>query len=151
MKLSPEEKKIHKNFLPGEISRDGFLGNDPRHIHDIIREDLQILEHEDITPQQIADRLQYFTDKGKEALENEVAVDTYTVRVDWARGMIPCPFGEPGLHHKISVCLTNTKSNACIIFSQLSIHMIREHGFFAGRGSVYRLEPVAVAGFLGLR
>ncbi|MFO7891257.1 MAG: hypothetical protein R6V04_13075 [bacterium] len=151
MKLSPEEKKKHKNFLPGEITRDGFLGNDPRHIHDIIREDLQILEQEEITPEQIADRLQYFTDKGKEALGNTLALDTYSVRVDWARGMIPCPFGEPGLHHKITVYLTNTTLNACITFSQLSIHMIRHHGFFAGRGSVYRQEPVDLAGFLGMR
>jgi len=150
MKRLPQEKKLHKNFLPGEISRHGFLGNDPRHIHDIIRDDLQILEQEGITPEQIADRLQYFTDRGKEALGNKLALDTYSVRVDWARGMIPCPFGEPGLHHKITVYLTNTKLNACITFSQLSIHMIREHGFFAGRGSVYRLDPVDLVGFLGL-
>lgn len=151
MKRLPQEKKLHKNFLPGEIIQHGFLGNDPRHIHDIIKEDLQMLEQEGITPEQIADRLQYFTDKGKEALGNKLGVDTYTVRVDWARGMIPCPFGEPGLHHKITVYITNTTLNVCITFSQLSIHMIRKHGFFAGRGSVYRLEPVDLAGFLGLR
>ncbi len=150
MKPLPEEEKIRKNFQPGEITRDGFLGIDTRHIHDIIRDDLQTLEHKKISPQQIADRLQYFTDKGKEALENKVAVDTYTVQVTWARGMIPCPFGEPGLHHKITIYLTNTKTGKSITFSQLSIHLIREHGFFAGKGSTFRLDPLVLKGFLGL-
>ena len=150
MKLSPEEKKMRKDFLPGEITRDGFLGTDARHIHDIIREDLKILEYENISTQQMADRMQYFTDQGKEALENNIEVDTYTVRIDWARGMIPCPFGEPGLHHKITVYLTNTKTGQSITFTQLSIHLIREHGFFAGKGSPFRLEPLFLKGFLGL-
>ena len=84
MKRLLQEKKAHKNFLPGEISRQGFLGNDPIHIHEIIRDDLQILEDKNITPEQIVERLQYFTDnKGKEALGSKAAVDTYTVRVDW--------------------------------------------------------------------
>lgn len=141
MKQTHEEKKLLPNFLPGKITRDGFLGMDTRHIHDIVEADLKILERLGISKEEIADRLQSFIDAGKEGLESHVDLGDYIVKIDWDRGMLPCPFGECGLHHKIIAHVQIKATGKSICFSQLNVHMIRKHGFFEGKGSAYRLDP----------
>jgi hypothetical protein len=37
-----------------------------------------------------------------------------------------------------------------IDYTPISIHLIREHGFYQGKGSLYRLDPEEVAKFLEL-
>jgi len=141
MKETPQEKILLDNFKPGKISKDGFLGTDNRHVHDIIREDLLTLSRSGITPEIIAERLQYFIDKGTEGLESRIEIDGYHVIVFWIRGQIPCPFGDPGVHRKLVATIFDASSEMQIKYSQLSVHMIKEHGFFGGKGSPYRLEP----------
>lgn len=141
MKQTPLEKKIIDNFKPGKITKDGFLGDDIRHVHDIVKEDSLILSQMGIEAETIADRLQYFIDEGKKGLETKVDLGDFTVQISWDRGMLPCPFGEPRLHHKITATLYNKKLDKEITYSQLNVHMIREHGFFEGKGSAFRLEP----------
>jgi hypothetical protein len=144
MKLTPKEKAIRSNFEPGKITRDGFLGSDRRPIYDIIHEDERTLSKLKVNIYQVADRMQYFIEEGKKGLETSVEVGDCKVRIQWDRGMLPCPFGERGLHHKLVATISNEKLNRSIRFSQLSVHLIREHGFFGGKGSVFRIEPVDV-------
>ena len=142
MKQTPQEKQIYENFKPGQITREGFLGNDPRHIHDIIDEDAQALARLGVSTQQIADRLQYFIEEGKKGLESVVDLGDFTTQVRWSRGMLPSPFGDPKkLYHKIVATVVNKKLQKEIRYTQLNVHMIRDHGFFEGKGSVFRLEP----------
>ena len=110
MKQTPQEKKIYKNFQPGQITREGFLGNDTRHLHDIIEEDAHTLARLGVSPEQIADRLQYFIEEGKKGLETPVNLGDFTTQVIWRRGMLPSPFGDPKkLYHKIVATVTNNK------------------------------------------
>lgn len=141
MKQTPQEKKIQPNFESGKISKDGFLGSDNRHIHDIIQADQLILNRLNVSLNDIADRLQFFIEQGKKGLEGRVDLGDYVVQLTWGRGKLPCPFGEPELHNKIIAIVFNKKSAKIIKYSQLSVHMIREHGFFEGKGSPFRLEP----------
>lgn len=141
MKKTPHENIIADNFLPGKITKEGFLGNDARHVHEIVFEDSRTLSRLNITQEQVADRLQYFIEEGKKGLETTVDLGDYAVQIIWSRGLLPCPFGEPKLHHKITTTVENKRLNVTIKFSQLSVHMIREHGFFGGKGSIFRLEP----------
>ena len=99
MKPTPEEKKIKPNFEPGHISRNGFLGDDSRHIHDIIEEDIRALAAIGMTLEQVADCLQYFIEEGKTGMGSTVDTGSYKVMVEWDRGMLQCPFGGCGLHH----------------------------------------------------
>jgi len=92
--------------------------------------------------------LQLFIDEGKKGLESPVIWNDFRIKVFWQRGMIPCPFGERGLHHKIIAEVTHLKKGGKIKFSQLSVHLIREHGFFEGRGSVFRLDPEILNQFI---
>jgi hypothetical protein len=66
--------------------------------------------------------------------------------------MLPSPFGDPKrLYHKIVATVTNTKQNKELRYTQLNVHMIRDHGFFEGKGSVFRLEPEDVVTILDIR
>lgn len=141
MKQMPDEKKVQSNFEPGKISKEGFLGEDTRHVHDIVREDLQTLVSLGVSREMVADRLQYFIDEGKKGLEGEVDLGAFTVHVRWDRGMMPCPFGERGLYPKIVATVFSKQQERAIRYSQLSVHLIRKHGFFGGQGSVFRLDP----------
>ena len=142
MKQMPEEKKeVQSNFEPGKISKEGFFGKDTRHIHDIVRNDLQTLSWLGVGREEVADGLQYFIDEGKRGLEGEVDLGAFTVLVRWDRGMMPCPFGEHGLYPKIVATVFSKRQKKAIRYSQLSVHMIRKHGFFGGQGSVFRLDP----------
>ena len=150
MKQTPEEAKIRRNFEPGILSKDGFLGNDERHIHDIVQEDLHTLSRLGIQPDEIAQRLKHFIDEGKKGLEGKIDLGAFTVQIRWDRGMIPCPFGEPGLHPKIHARLFHKEKQREIHYTQLGVHLIRKHGFFGGKGSVFRLEPAELIAFLGV-
>ena len=151
MKLTPLEQKLLDNFKPGKITKDGFLGDDIRHIHDIIKADLLTLSQLGIEVETIADRLQYFIEEGKKGLETKVDLGDFTVQISWDRGLLPCPFGEPVRHHKIIATLFKKKLNKQIKFSQLNVHMIKEHGFFEGKRSPFRLEPEELVAILDLK
>ncbi|MFH1940502.1 MAG: hypothetical protein ABIL68_00230 [bacterium] len=150
MKPQPEEIEIHNNFKPGGITKDGFLGSDARHVHDIVGEDGRTLAQLGIDPEAVADRLQYFIEEGKKGLENTVDLGDFTVQVRWQRGMLPCPFGEKGLHHKLIATVYHKKMDRSLRYSQLNVHMIREHGFFEGKSSIFRLDPEEVVDILGI-
>jgi hypothetical protein len=151
MKMTPEERRVYDNFLPGKISKNGFLGNDARHIHDIIKMDLHTLSSLGLDKEVVAERLQWFIEEGKKGLEGEVDLGEFSVEIRWDRGMGPCPFGEPGLYPKITAKIVNKDQKKEMRVSQLGVHMIREHGFFGGKGSVFRLEPAEVVRIIGLK
>ncbi len=151
MKLTPREKIIRSNFKPGKITRDGFLGTDVRHIHDIIQTDERTLFRLKTSLNQIADRMQYFIEEGKKGLETSVAVGDCKVQIQWDRGMLPCPFGERGLHHKLIATVSNKELKLSIRFSQLSVHLIRVHGFFGGKESLFRIEPEEIVRILDIQ
>ncbi|MEE4310442.1 MAG: hypothetical protein V2J62_01120 [candidate division KSB1 bacterium] len=148
MKETPQEKKIYQDFRPGKLTKEGFLGSDTRHVHEIIEEDKRTLSQLGIEPETIADRMQYFIEEGKKGLESNVDLGDFTVRVNWFRGMLPCPFGEPNLHHKITAVVRNKALNQEITFTQLGVHLIGSHCFFMGHGNRFRLEPDDLVKFL---
>jgi hypothetical protein len=135
------DSRIQANFRAGEITRDGFLGSDVRPIFEIIRRDAEELARLGETAAAAADFLQGLLDEGKKGLEGPVVLNGRTIQIRWERGMIPCPFGEPGLHPKITVTAEESSSGRTLRFSQLAVHLIRGHGFFGGTGSAFRVEP----------
>ncbi len=144
MKQTPEEQRLEIRFQPGQITKSGFMGDDTRHIHDIIKADEKVLQRFELNREEIADHLLFFIEEGEKGLEGLVDLGEYIVRVDWSRGLMPCPFGEPGLHSKVVVHVFSKVLQKEIRYSQLSVHMIRKHGFWGGKGSVFRLEPIDV-------
>lgn len=142
MKETPREIKIHQNLKAGVMSVDGFLGDDSRHFHEIVEEDENKLTQLGISTDEIADKLDHFTENAFLSYDGPVVIDEkYQVFYQSYRGKMPCPFDHPGLFRKGSVTLKNLENNIEICWTPLNIHMIREHCFFEGKGSLHRLDP----------
>lgn len=142
MKETPQEKKIRQNLQESGISPEGFLGDDKRHVHEIVATDLAVLERLGKTKEEIADRMQYFTQKAFSHYDGNIIIDQiYEIEYNTVRGKIPCPFDHPGLFRKGEITLKNLKKNLEISWTPLNIHMIRAHGFFEGKKAKHRLEP----------
>lgn len=67
--------------------------------------------------------------------------DVFDVRVDSVRGKLPSPFGGPGMYDKVNTTVVNKRLGREVTFTDLHIHFVRDHGFYEGKGSLFRLEP----------
>ncbi len=142
MKRSPQIQRIEENMRPGVISLEGFLGNDNRDLNTILDEDHGTVMRLKRTHEAIADRMEHFRSEGEAGLGEFISVDPhFDVRVETVRGKMPCPFEHPGIYRKAVTIVRNKNLDREITFTDLQIHMIRQHGFYEGRGSRYRLEP----------
>jgi hypothetical protein len=142
VKQTPEYDKIQQNMRKGVITLDGFLGDDTRKLVDIIAADTYTIHAHHTTKEAIASRMEYFRKEGEQGLGEPITVDGhFEVRVDSVRGLLPSPFGGPGMYAKINTMVVNKTSGKSIVYTDLHIHFIKDHGFFEGIGSPFRLEP----------
>ncbi|MBE0601690.1 MAG: hypothetical protein IH607_07865 [Firmicutes bacterium] len=151
MKQSPELERIQNNMMPGALSAHGFMGEDSRKLTDIIQSDLKTLAQLGITQEALADRMEEMTAKGLQGLGRPVTTDTrFEIAVEEYKGEIPCPFQDKAKANKRQTRVRRLDTGSTIRWTDLNIHMIRDHGFFEGHGSAYRLDPAELAGFLGM-
>jgi hypothetical protein len=126
----------------GSLSSEGFLGTDTRNLADILHEDHVVVKSLGISHQKIAQRMQYFTQKGKEGLGRPILVDeVFEVSVEDFKGAIPCPFSDNFNAGKQNTKVFNIKKNKSIAWTDLNIHMIEAHGFYEGKGAIFRVDP----------
>jgi hypothetical protein len=143
VKKDPRLEAVEKQMRPGEISSIGFLGNDERSLAEILLDDGHTVTSLYLDHQTIANRMQELTDKGREGFGNPVLVDDFLeVTVEDSRGTIACPFMHMGMYPKENVRVVNKKTGEEIRWTALNIHMIKEHGFYEGKGSPFRIEPL---------
>lgn len=143
MKQTPEYDAIQHQMLPGIITLEGFLGTDTRHLIDILSDDDGAVHRAERTHTQIAERMQYFRNAGMPGLGEFISLDKrFDVRVDSVRGKLPSPFGGPGMYDKVNTTVVNKILGKEITFTDLHIHFVRDHGFYEGKGSPFRLEPL---------
>lgn len=150
MKMTPDFIKAMEKMQPGKIVKSGFLGDDPRPLTDIIQQDEEVMQKIGLSFEKISDKMKYLMDQGLRGLGEPISVDgKWIVRIDEARGKLPCPFGN-GMFKKINVNVKSIKYNKSINFSELSLHLIEKHHFFQGKGSFYRMEPGFIEDILEL-
>ncbi len=141
MKQTPELDRVQQRMQPGELTLHGFLGTDPRKLADIIAADDQAVRMRGVTHGQIADRLAELMEAGRDIAEREIMVEgRFSVSVRDDRGLIPSPWGD-GLFEKGEVMLRDTLTGRTFRFNGLTLHLIRAHGFYSGKGSPFRIEP----------
>jgi len=148
MKTSPADKQAFQKMIPGVITAAGFLGDDARSPERIIEEDGIFFDELGLDFDAVADKLEELQRKGEAGLGEPITVGKLLVQSGDARGMLPCPWGD-GFFHKnaVSVRPTDIPPESCVegedmlIYSELSVHMLRVHHFCQGRGSPFRLEP----------
>ena len=152
MKQTAIMDRIQAQMRPGIITRAGFLGEDTRKLADILVEDAAAVQRLGLTHEQFGARLRELRDAGAPGLGTPVAVPPhFDVCVDSVRGKLPCPFGDPGIIPKANTTVTNTDTGEAITYTDLTSHLIENHGFYGGRGALFRLDPTALANFLNLQ
>jgi len=152
MKQTVQMQAIQDRMKPGVIVRDGFLGTDGRNLVDILTADEGEVSRRGLSHQEIARRMIRLRDAGTAGLGEFIEVPPhFEVRVDSVRGMLPCPFGDPGIFPKTNTTVRNRQTGHEITYTDLHIHMIGSHGFYEGRGSQFRLEPRDLAEVLEVR
>ena len=93
------------------------------------------------TIEQLAEQMQEITDIAIKGLGNWVKIDDrQETMITEAKGILPCPWPHPKACDKRVTTVKLIKSGQSIAWSDLNIHLIREHGFFEGVGSSFRLE-----------
>lgn len=148
MKNTQIEKDARERMAPGIITARGFLGSDGRTIADIVQADEEAFRRAGIEFEDAADRLEAWKDAGSRGLGESITVENrYLVRSGDARGVLPCPW-EDGAFHKNSVDVTDTRTGATIVYSDLSVHLLRVHHFCQGKGCPFRLEPETLANMM---
>jgi len=148
---SPALDEVERKMRPSEDFRHGFLGTDSRKLVQIIDEDQRALRELGLSDERIASELERLTQAAREALGGPVTVDgKFVVRMQVARGRIPSPWGGPKLFRKTRVTLEKLSTGESLAWSDLSLHLLREHGFYQGEGSPYRLDPRRVQRILEL-
>ena len=149
MKQTKDMQTIEEKMHPGKLTAEGFLGEDTRNLQDILFADQEIVSRLEFTHIEIADRMQAITDVGSNMTEALLPLTKgFAVQVDEYMGSIPCPFGDNHNAAKRNTLVKNLTTGAAVHWTDLSIHMIRDHGFYEGIGSYFRLDPTYLVNFL---
>ena len=152
MKQSPELQSIQEKMQPGSLSAKGFLGDDTRSLADILAGDHTTLERLGISHSTFADRLRYFTAGGISGLGSSVIVDgTFEVTVEEFKGSVPCPFSDHFHAVKRNTRVINLATGRSFYWSELNVHMIEAHGFYEGKGSFFRVDPIEAVEILEIK
>ncbi|MDD5677925.1 MAG: hypothetical protein PHW60_08035 [Kiritimatiellae bacterium] len=142
MKKTDVPNAIEQTLRQASATREGFLGPDSRSLAAILRADDKAVRQRGLTHARIAKQLLALRQAGWKGLGELVSVPPhFEVRVDAARGKLPCPFGDPGSFAKVNTTVCNLERGTEITFTDLNIHLIAIHGFYEGRGAPFRLDP----------
>jgi hypothetical protein len=137
--------RAQANLEPGVLTAEGFLGRDTRRLGAVIREDEATFRELGLDWDEVAAWLEHLVEAGAAGLGEPTTVNRWLVRVAETRGTFPCPW-EDGLFRKRSVTVRRLgpegeAEGPELLFSDLSLHLLKDHHFLQGRGSPFRLEP----------
>lgn len=146
MKQSPDNQKLDQILRSSKLVADGFMGSDDRSFSEVIDADSAELARLGFTSEQLAGRMRQITELAVKGLGTWVRIDDEREAcVQEAKGSLVCPWPHPGRYAKRITTVRNIRSGEDISFSDLNTHLIGRHGFFGGRGSMFRVEPKQVA------
>lgn len=142
MKKSPQLERLEATLRSSRLSARGFLGDDRRSLWEILDADAREVEQLGYSMARIAARMKVVSDKAKEGLGDWVRVgENLRAWATDARGIIACPWPHAFRANKTVTTAERIDAGKKIMWADLNIHLIGEHGFFQGKGSAFRLEP----------
>lgn len=141
MKQSPEEKRLEEVLRSSKLTLGGFMGTDNRRVSEIVGADAKALAELGHKAGEVAARMQEITADAIARLGGDVEIAGLVARVEEAKGAIVCPWPHSGNFAKRITYITKKETQKTLRWTDLSIHMIAEHGFFEGQGSEFRIEP----------
>jgi len=151
MNLNPELEHALEKMKPGVLSRDGFLGDDPRELTAILTEQRNQCLRLGLDCRDIAAAMRRIGRAGLAGFGAPLVIEEkWEVTADENRGKIPSPWPEPGLWQKTVYTVKNLHTDKTVRYSELSIHLVEKHCFFQGRGAAFHNEPADLAEALEL-
>lgn len=142
MKRSPKDQRLDEILRAGKLVDGGFLGQDGRPVEEIVEADAADLARLGKTCEEVSARMAEITARARTGLGTFVDIDPrLEACTDDSRGQIACPFPGHERPFKTVTTVRDRRTGKTIRWSDLSTHMIGAHGFFEGKGSVFRLEP----------
>lgn len=142
MKESPDTQRLEALLRSSALVAGGFMGSDPRSFIEVIDADLAELRRLGYTNDQLAQRMQQITKLAIPGLGTWVRIDeSKEARVQEAKGSLVCPWPHPGQYAKRITTVRDTVSGKSVRWSDLNTHLTGQHGFFGGKGSMFRVEP----------
>jgi hypothetical protein len=163
--VSPELSKLSVTELesrmrPGVLSQGGFLGENER-LADVLARDSQTLAELGVTHEGLAGKLGALVRMGEAASHSTRRIGHFEVQVTVYCGFQMCPW-SPDIHSSqctagdgiqfgsLDWCIRNVRSGQEMCGPGLIVHLIRDHHFFEGFGSPYRVDPRGLARLLEL-
>jgi len=150
-----EVEKFEERLYPNKYSEVGFMGINDK-LLEVYHKDKAYLESVNITCQQIADKLNRIILEYKE--KGEVISSKHFKITDsiYTKGTQTCPFHElddkdEEIPSSNDYEITNNKTGEKFWIAELVIHLIRNHGFFEGPGSSYRIDPETIIRILEIK
>src|SRR3972149_459239 len=122
MKMSPEFQRAAAAMGPGQISKEGFLGNDTRSLVDIIQADEEEMGRLGLSFETVTERLTRIFEEGKKAYGTPVVFESWRITLIEARGSIPCPFKDMRFA-KQAATITHRVTGQALAVSNLSLHL----------------------------
>jgi hypothetical protein len=146
---------------PGAFSQRGFLGAHER-LADVLARDAEEMRSIGVTFEQLGARLEEAIAAAESVRARRARVgDRLDVSVEVYRGFQMCPWSPaPDAHQctagggvrfaSLDWRIRNRRSGREMRGPGLAVHLIRDHHFFEGLESPYRIDPSALVGLLDL-
>lgn len=142
MKESPDNQRLEQLLRSSKLVAGGFMGSDTRSFSEVIDADSAELANLGYTTEQLAERMRQITKLAIAGLGTWVRVDVNKeAAVQEAKGFLICPWPHTGRYAKRITTFRDVLSGESIRFSDLNTHLIGQHCFFGGRGSMFRIDP----------
>ena len=154
-----EAAEVERRMRPGMWTESGFLTSDAS-LAEVLATDAEVLNDLGVQPETIGRRLQELVADARES-DRFVPVRTgeYEVEVHRQRGFITCPWAPEEFERCTVGHGSRPTANRFVIIHrpsgqrlegyELSIHLIRDHSFFGGPGTPFRLEARDAVSLVG--
>jgi hypothetical protein len=158
--MTPELSEVERRMQPGAWYPHGFLQKDSS-LAEVLANDARTLADLGVTAEQVGQRLAELLESGSESDWSRPAqAGEYKVEIRRRRGFITCPWApdefEPCTIGNLSrptaneFLLQRRNSQQRLEGLELSVHLIRDHAFFGGPGTRFRIEPERAVAILNL-
>ena len=151
--------EIERRMQPGAWDVPGFL-HPGTLLAAIMAANSEAAARLGLDPGSIGARLGALLEAGAESdLGRPISFGGFRVEILHARGFLTCPWAPEEFEPCVVGRGSRPTANRFMVTDgdgrqlsgyELSAHLIRDHAFFGGPDTRYRLEPDLVAGFLGL-
>ncbi|HMK03469.1 MAG TPA: hypothetical protein VK489_04730 [Ferruginibacter sp.] len=156
--VSIEELEIR--MKPGAYSMKGFLGAGEK-LTEVIAHDSDTLNKLDLDREDLADGLEGLLNVAIESRKEELVIGLFEIHLKKFRHYQKCPWsqeednrqctiGGPVQYGSLDWEIKNRKINLVVSGPGLIVHLIRDHHFFEGLASPYRVDPLQLAKLLEL-